>query len=61
MGQTIGKSGEQRRGASFCREKEDASRDCFAKFSLAWLLMSKEKFFLASAGVCKVNFFLLGN
>lgn len=50
-------SGEQRRGACFYRRKEKAER-AVSEFSLAGLLLNKEKFFLPTAGNCKVSFLL---
>ena len=41
--------------------KEEAGRGCFTEFSLAELLLEKEKFFLPLVGVHKVSCFLLGN
>lgn len=58
---TIGKPKEQRRGAYFYRGKGGTRRGCFTEFSLARLLLGKEKFFLPPAGVCKVSCFLLGS
>lgn len=45
-------------GLAFIEEGEEDGWGCF---SLAGLLLGKEKIFLHSAGVCEVNFFLLGN
>lgn len=71
--QTIGKSGEHRRGARFHRGKEEAGRGCFAEFRVVvafhwlsvtvshWLAIDgQKKYFLPPARVYKVNFFQLG-
>lgn len=56
----MGKYREQRRGLAFIG-KGGAGKECFTEFSMARLLLGKEKFFLPPTGVCKVGFFLLGS
>lgn len=47
-------------GLVFRRGKEEAEKGCFADFSVAGLLLGREKFFLL-LGHYKVSCFLLGN
>lgn len=59
--QTIDKSREQKRGACFYREKWGAGRGFFTDFSLARLLLDKQKSFLLPSAIWKVSCFQLGN